>query len=347
MTEKALTAVVLMNLGGPDKLEDVEPFLFNLFNDRDMIQLPLGWLWQKQFARMVSKKRAPESRENYAKLGGRSPILEWTQKQALAIEAALGPGYKCYIAMRSWHPFTEEAVDQLLADGATEVVALPLYPQRSRTTSYSSVAELRRVLARKAPQLPLKEVCCWPAVPGLLDAWAHEVRKTLDGIAPERREKAHVLFSAHGLPQSVVDKGDPYLAHVQATCRGVMERLPAGTPWTLAFQSRATRVKWLEPATEHELDRLAKAGVKDVVVVPIAFVTEHVETLFELDMLLKDPAIEAGIEGYHRVHAPALAPELIGELAGLVRGAQTGELPACPTEPGSGCKCPRRGDRKV
>lgn len=347
MTDTARTAVVLMNLGGPDKLEDVEPFLFNIFSDRDVIQLPLGWLWQKRFARSVAKKRAPESRENYVKIGGRSPILEHTKAQARALETALGEGYRCYIAMRAWHPFTEEAVDQLITDGATEVVALPLYPQRSRTTSYSSIAELRRVLARKAPQLPLYEVCCWPAVPGFLDAWAGEVRKTLEGVAPERRAAAHVLFSAHGLPQSVIDKGDPYLAHVQASCRGVMDRLPSGTPWSLAFQSRATRVKWLEPATEHELERLAKAGVKDVVVVPIAFVTEHVETLFELDMLIKEPALAAGIEGYHRVHAPALAPELIGELAALVRGAQRGELPACPTAAGSGCKCPRRGDRKV
>jgi len=347
VTDTSLTAVVLMNLGGPDKLEDVEPFLFNIFNDRDMIQLPLGWLWQSRFARSLSKKRAPESRENYAKIGGRSPILEFTNAQAEAIEKALGPGYKCYVAMRSWHPFTEEAVDRLVADGATEVVALPLYPQRSRTTSYSSVAELRRVLARKAPQLPLHEVCCWPAVPGFLDAWAAQIRAAVEGIAPERRAGAHVLFSAHGLPQSVIDKGDPYFAHVQASCRGVMERLPAGLPWSLAFQSRATRVKWLEPETGHELERLAKSGVKDVIVVPIAFVTEHVETLFELDMLLKEPALAAGIEGYHRVHAPALAPELIGELAELVRGAQRGELPACPTAAGSGCKCPRRGDKKV
>ncbi len=347
MTDTSLTAVVLMNLGGPDDLEAVEPYLFNIFNDRDMIQLPLGWLWQKRFARALSKKRAPESRENYEKIGGRSPILAYTQAQAQAIEAALGPGYRCYVAMRAWHPFTEEAVDQLVADGAREVVALPLYPHRSRATSYSSVAELRRVLGRKAPQLPLKEVCCWPAVPGFLDAWAHAVGETLAGIAPARREKAHVLFSAHGLPQSVVDKGDPYLAHVQLSCKGVMERLPAGTPWSLAFQSRATRVKWLEPATEHELDRLAKAGVKDVVVVPIAFVTEHIETLFELDMLLKDPAVEAGIEGYHRVLVPATAPELIAELAGLVRGARKGELPLCPIPAGSKTKCALRGDKKV
>ena len=347
MTTDALTAVVLMNLGGPDDLDAVEPFLFNIFNDRDMIQLPLGFLWQTRFATMLSQKRSAESRENYGKIGGRSPILEFTEAQARAIEAELGPGYRCYVAMRAWHPFTDEAVDRLLADGATDVVALPLYPQRSRTTSYSSAAELRRVLARKAPHLPLREVCCWPDTPGFLDAWGNAVRETLEGIEPGRREKAHVLFSAHGLPQSVVDKGDPYYVHVLASCRGVMERLPAGTQWSLAFQSRATRVKWLEPATEDELDRLAKAGVKEVVVVPIAFVTEHVETLFELDMLLKEPALAAGIEGYHRVRAPALAPELIRDLAGLVRGAKEGTLQLCAMPAGVKMKCACRGGRKV
>lgn len=340
-----LKAVVLMNLGGPDDLDAVEPFLFHIFNDRDMIQLPLGFLWQKQFAKMLSRKRAPESRSNYEKIGGRSPILEHTKAQARAIEERLGDGYRCYVAMRSWHPFTEEAVDQLLADGATEVIALPLYPQRSRTTSYSSIAELRRVLKRKAPHLPLKEVCCWPAVDGFLDAWADEVRRTMEGIAPERRAAAHVLFSAHGLPQSVIDKGDPYLDHVQASCRGVMARLPEGQPWSLSFQSRATRAKWLEPDTEVELARLGAAGVKDVVVVAIAFVTEHVETLFELDLLLRPPAEEAGIEGYHRVPVPATAPSLMEALADLVRGAERGELPPCAA--GSGMRCARRGDRKV
>lgn len=343
----SLTAVVLMNLGGPDDLDAVEPFLFNIFADPDMVQLPLGFLWQKTFARKLSSRNAPDSRENYRKLGGRSPILEETKRQAKAIEEALGPGYRCYIAMRAWKPFTEEAVDQLLADGCTDVVGLPLYPQRSRTTSYSSLKELRRVLRQKAPHLPFQEVCCFPAEEGFLEAWAVEVRKTLEAIPEERRAEAHILFSAHGLPQRVIDKGDPYLAHVEASVAGVMERLPAGQPHALAFQSRATRVKWLEPATEDALEQLAKSGVKDVVVVPIAFVTEHVETLFELDMLLKSPAIEAGIEGYHRVPVPATAPALIASLAGLVRDAKEGKYAPCPLPGSSHLKCPRKGAKKA
>ncbi|HWV39185.1 MAG TPA: ferrochelatase [Vulgatibacter sp.] len=315
-------AVVLMNLGGPGSLDEVEPFLYNIFVDPEIIRLPLGFLWQKAFARRISRKRAPESRAIYARIGGRSPLLEQTRAQGAALEAALGPGYRTYVAMRAWKPDTEEAVDRLLAAGATEVVALPLYPQRSFTTSGSSMKELRRVLRKKAPGLKLSEVCCFPTDPGFLDVWADAIREKLEAIPEGRRERAHVLFSAHGLPRETIDRGDPYLAQVQATVRGVMERLPPGLAHGLAFQSRATRVKWLEPATEHALHDLAKAGVKDVIVVPIAFVTEHVETLYELDELLREPAVAAGIEGYHRVPTPGTAAGLIDRLAARIRQAQ-------------------------
>ena len=333
-------AVVLMNLGGPDSLDDVEPFLFNIFSDPDVIRLPLGFLWQRAFARRIASRRAPESRAIYERIGGRSPILAHTLAQGAALEAALGPGYRTYVAMRAWKPGTEEAVDRLVAAGANEVVALPLYPQRSFTTSGSSMKELRRVLRRKAPHLKLSEVCCFPTDAGFLDVWAGAIRAKLEAIPTGRRERAHVLFSAHGLPQETIDRGDPYLAHVQATARGVMERLPDGLAHGLAFQSRATRAKWLEPATEHALADLAKNGVKDVIVVPIAFVTEHVETLYELDQLLREPAVAAGIEGYHRVPAPGAAPALIDGLAALVRSARDTEGGFVCGDPG-GQRCPQ------
>jgi ferrochelatase len=319
MATPPTTAVVLMNLGGPDSLEAVEPFLYNIFSDPDVIQLPLGFLWQKAFARRLSRARAPESRANYEKIGGRSPILALTREQGTALEGALGEGFRTYVGMRAWHPFLEEAVERLLADGAERVVALPLFPQRSRTTSLSASRELRRALAARAPGLPLHEVCCFPALPGLLAAWTKAIRRTLDSLPPGRQERAHVLFSAHGLPRKLVDRGDPYLAHVQATVAGVMARLPLGLSHSLAFQSRATRVKWLEPSTPDALAALAAGGVEDVVVVPISFVTEHVETLFELDLLIRDQAVGAGLRGYHRVPVPHLDPELIAGLAGLVR----------------------------
>lgn len=165
------TAVVLMNLGGPDDLQAVEPFLYNIFSDPDVLQLPLGFLYQKALARRIARSRAPESAKTYRQIGGRSPILELTRVQAALLEKELGAGFKCYVAMRAWKPFTEEAVDALVADGAKQVVALPLYPQRSRTTSVSSLRELKRVIGRRAPGLPLREVCCYPTESGLVEGW--------------------------------------------------------------------------------------------------------------------------------------------------------------------------------
>lgn len=322
-------AVIAMNLGGPDSPEAVEPFLFNLFSDPHLIQLPLGFLWQKWLARRIASRRAPESRRNYERIGGRSPILELTLAQARALQAELGEGFSVHVAMRYWHPFPEEAVEQVLAEGARRVVALPLYPHRSITTSGTAMHALRRALARRAPWLPLHEVCCFPEAPGFVQAWADAIREVLDSIPEERRRRAHILFSAHSLPRSIVDDGDPYVAHVEATVREVMARL-GDLPHSLAYQSRATRAKWLEPATEDELARLGRAGAEDVVVVPIAFVTEHVETLFELDILLREPALQAGIRHYHRVRVPYLAPSFISALAEKVRGALApGGLPPC------------------
>ncbi len=314
------TAVVAMNLGGPDSLEAVEPFLYNIFSDPDVLQFPLGFLYQKALARRIARTRAPESRGFYAKIGGRSPIVELTQKQLALLESKLGPAFKCYMAMRAWKPTTEQAVGELAKDGAKRIVALPLYPQRSRTTTVSSIKELRRVLKARRLDLPVHEVCCYPTHPKFVEAWVERIRATLDGIEPGRRAKAHVLFSAHSLPKSVIEKGDPYLAHVQATVRAVMEKLP-GVPHSLAFQSRATKIPWLEPFTQDELTRLAQAGVKDVAVVPIAFLTDHIETLYELDMLIKDHALKVGIEGYHRVAALNSSDKLADALADVVRRA--------------------------
>lgn len=332
------TAVVLMNLGGPDSLQAVEPFLYNIFSDPDVLQLPLGFLYQKALARRISRSRAAESAECYRKIGGRSPILELTREQGSLLEKALGPGFKTYIAMRAWKPFTEEAVDALVADGAKRVVALPLYPQRSRTTSVSSLRELKRLLERRARGLPLREICCYPTENGLVDGWAERIRAALEPLPQGRRERAHVLFSAHGLPQSVIDGGDPYLSQVQATVAAVMRRLGSGQPHSLAFQSRATRAKWLEPSTQDALTELGRAGVEDVAVVPVAFLTDHIETLYELDLLIREHALAAGIRGYHRVAALNRSPALIDGLARLVRRALESEGPVCEGGP---VACPR------
>ena len=336
------TAVVLMNLGGPDRLEDVEGFLYNIFKDPDVIQLPLGFLWQKWLARRIARKRAHESQENYRKIGGRSPILELTRDQGARLEERLGPGFKTYVAMRAWTPTTEQAVDALLADGVERIVALPLYPQRTRATTVSSVRELHRVLRARRVALPVHEVCCFPTEPGFVEAWADNIRATLEKIPAERRGRAHVLFSAHGLPQSLIDQGDPYLEQVKRTIAAVVARLDPARPHRLGFQSRATGAKWLEPTTQDALAALAREGIKDVAVVPIAFLTEHVETLFELDLLIRDHALSVGIEGYYRVPALDSAPKLIDALASLVRRALEQPEPLC-TSQAAGRPCPRAG----
>jgi ferrochelatase len=323
------TAVVLMNLGGPDRLEDVEQFLYNIFSDPDVIQLPLGFLWQGWLARRIARKRTHESQENYRKIGGRSPILELTRDQAAKLDERLGPGFKSYIAMRAWAPTTEQAVDALLADGAKRIVALPLYPHRTRAMSVSSVRELYRVIGMRRASLKVHEVCCFPTEPGFIEAWADCLRGTLAQIPEAKREKTPVLFSAHGLPQSLVDQGDPYLEHVKKTVAAVVAAVDPARPHRLAFQSRATGAKWLEPSTQQALTDLARQGVEDVAVVPIAFLTEHVETLFELDMLIRDHATAVGIKGYHRVLAPNSAPKLIDALASLVRRALESNEPRC------------------
>lgn len=332
------TAVVMMNLGGPDSLEAVEPFLYNIFSDPDVLQLPLGFLYQKALARKISRSRAAESAECYRKIGGRSPILELTREQGALLEKALGPGFRTYVAMRAWKPFTEEAVEALLADGAKEVVALPLYPQRSRTTTLSSLRELKRLLAKKAPGLPLREICCYPTESGLVGGWVERICGALGALPEGRRARAHVLFSAHGLPKSVVEGGDPYLSQVQATVAAVMQRLGSGQPHSLAFQSKATRAKWLEPSTQDALAALARSGVEDVAVVPIAFLTDHIETLYELDLLIRDHARAVGIPHYHRVAALNGSSALIEGLARLVRKALALETPVCEGGP---IACPR------
>lgn len=333
------TAVVMMNLGGPDSVDDVEPYLYNIFADRDLIQLPLGFFWQKFLARRISKAKAPESRKIYEAIGGSSPILQFTEDQAKAVGEHLGPGFKTYAAMRNWSPYIPTVVDRLVEEGATEVVGVPLYPQRSRATSGSAMRELRRAMRKRAPSIPVYELCCFPDEPGFVDSFASPIQAVYDGLSAERQAKVHVLFTAHGLPQKVIDRGDPYLAHVQATVRAVMARLPKGVAHGISFQSRATKAKWLEPATEDALDALAKDGVKDVIVVPVAFVTEHVETLFELDMLLREPALEAGIEGYHRIAAPGTHPAMMEGLAKRIKEARESEEPLCSAP--NGVRCPR------
>ena len=308
----------MLNLGGPDSLEAVEPYLVNLFSDPFLIRLPLRGAPRRWFARWAAGRRAPHVRELYRQIGGRSPIAPITEKQARRLEEELGPGYRCYVAFSAWTPYIREAVAQARADGCQRIVGLSLYPQWCSATTGSAFHDLRAALAGA---LPLLEVDRYPEDPTYLDALAVTVREGLRRFAENERAQVHVLFSAHGIPQSLVRKGDPYQREIDQTVKGVLARLPAGQPWSLSYQSKVGPVKGLEPATADHLPALARQGVHHILVVPVAFVSDHIETLHEQRILLRDIAVAAGIERYEVANALNDCRLFAQALAGLVRKA--------------------------
>jgi ferrochelatase len=313
-------AVVLMNMGGPDSLEAVEPFLFNLFNDHDLIPLPLGFLWQKRFARMVSRARSRTVREYYKLIGGRSPLGEITAAQAAGLQARLGARFSCHVAMRYTPPFTKDAIAAVRASGATKVIALSLYPHYTTATTGSSLWELRKELAGKPPAagaVDLVEIDRWADHPPYLDALAAQVRRGLEQFAEDKRAGVELLFSAHGLPETFIKKGDPYVRDLETTIAGVLSRIGGQHPWRLSFQSRAGKARWLEPSTDEVLRLLAKTGRKDVLAIPISFVSDHIETLYEIDLLFGDEAKKLGLD-FKRAPSLNAEPAFIEALAQLV-----------------------------
>jgi ferrochelatase len=315
------TAVFLMNLGGPRSLDEVEPYLYELFSDPLVVSAPLGPL-RPLLAKLISRTRAPSSAEKYQLIGGRSPIVEGTQAQARALEVALGPGFSCHLAMRCGHPNTGEGVREALAAGAREAVALPLYPQYANATTRSSLLELRRRWPR---ELPLAEVCTWHDHDGYLDASAAAVRETLAKVPPELRGQTLVVFSAHGLPMSQVRKGDPYPTYIEHSARETARR--AGAPsYQVTYQSRVGPTRWLGPDTVEFLKANAKG--RAVVTVPIAFVSEHLETLYDLDVLAKQAAEEGGARAYLRVPALGTRADFVAALADVVRRGLAGQRAA-------------------
>jgi len=303
--------VLLLNLGGPDSLDAVEPYLENLFRDPFLIRIPfLKGPLRRWFAQAVARRRAPHVRRLYAEIGGRSPIGPLTAAQARRLEEELGPGFRCYVAFAAWTPYVREAVAQARADGCTRLVGVSLFPQWCSATTESVFFDLRKAVAGS---LPLAEVDRYPDDDGYLDALASTVHEGLRRFPDEGR--VHVLFSAHGIPISLVRRGDPYEREIHATVQGVRRRLRPGQPWSLSYQSKVGPVKWLEPATADHLPALARQGVREVLVVPVAFVSDHIETLHEQRILLAGIARAAGIECYEvanaindcRLYARALA----------------------------------------
>jgi protoporphyrin/coproporphyrin ferrochelatase len=315
-------AVILLNMGGPDSVEAVEPFLFNLFRDNDLIPLPAGFLWQRRFARMVSRSRSRVVAKYYEQIGGRSPLGTITADQARLLEERLtnkGRRFSCHVAMRYTPPFTADALADAAKQEPQAIVALSLYPHYTTATTGSSLWELRRQLAAKRSlgAVDLLEVDRWPTQPKYLDALAQQVRRGLENFAADTRDDVELLFSAHGLPESFIRKGDPYVRDLELTIAGVLQRLGGQRPWRLAFQSRAGKARWLEPATDETLRLLARTGRKDVLAIPISFVSDHIETLYEIDILFGEEARTLGLN-FHRAPSLNTEPLFIEALAELV-----------------------------
>ena len=342
-------AVVLFNLGGPDDQASVKPFLFNLFNDPAIIGLP--GIFRTPLAKLISSRRETSAQANYALMGGGSPLLPETSRQAEALQAVLGARLggdevKVFIAMRYWHPLTEETAAEVAAFGPDEVILLPLYPQFSTTTTESSLKAWNAAYAGPGVS---RAVCCYPAATGWVEAQAQAIGEKLDEAVGQ---PVRVLFSAHGIPEKLVTgKGDPYQEQIETTVAAVVAAIEAQRgpiDHAICYQSRVGPMKWLGPSTPEAIETAAKDGV-GVVVTPIAFVSEHIETLVELDIEYGELAHEKGASPYLRAPAVGIEPLFIDALADAAVGALShrGVAPF-----GQGCKadwkaCPHRKARQA
>ena len=328
-------AIVLFNLGGPDSPEAIEPFLRNLFSDPAVLTMP-GFI-RKPLARFIAKKRAPIAREIYAKIGGRSPIVEQTQAQVEALQQAISEhDTRAFIAMRCWKPFTQDAAAAVAAFQPDAIVLLPLYPQYSTTTTGSSLAEWKRVAEAFGITAPTTTICCYPDLDGFIAAEAALIQEAMVGARSDLSYR--LLLSAHGLPKRVIAKGDPYQTQVERTAAAIVARL-SWQDSLVSYQSRVGPVEWIGPATDDEIRRAGAEG-KGVVIAPIAFVSEHSETLVELDIEYGMLAREAGVPDYRRVPTVGTHPDFIAGLAGLVRRAiDTSSGRTCPI---TAARCPRQ-----
>jgi ferrochelatase len=312
------TGLVLLNMGGPDSLRAVRPFLYNLFSDRDLIQLPAGALLQRPFAFMISVLRAPKVRLNYASIGGKSPLLEWTDKQAKGVARELGENVKPFVAMRYSKPRAEETLRKMKQDGIEQAVVLSMYPHYTTATTGSSIKDFEATAARIYPELNYSVISEWYDWPAYLDALANRIREGLEKFHELVRDEVPILFSAHALPQKFIDDGDPYLDHVMCTVRGVMERFEEH-PWKLGFQSRTGPVQWMEPDTLDVLDQLGEEQVPGALIVPISFVSDHIETLQEIDYEMRMHAEAIGLPRFERSPSLNDQQDFLQALAALVR----------------------------
>lgn len=310
LTEKSNTfhgetiGVILLNLGGPDSLQAVRPFLYNLFSDRKIIQLGPPFL-QKPLAWLISRLRSKKTEGYYSLIGGRSPILDITNAQAKALEETLNQKsevnnsqlfFRVYVGMRYWHPLIEDVIPEIYNDGIRKLIGLSLYPQYSLATSGSSLSKFREVASKHS-----MEVFCapsWYGHPLYIEALVDVIKKGIESFnsklqTPNSELNIHVLFSAHSLPEKFIDEGDPYVRHIERTIEEIVKRVPI--KWHLSYQSKSGHVKWLGPSTDEKLKELAGGNIKNILIVPISFVSDHIETLYEIDILYMQMAKDLGI----------------------------------------------------
>jgi len=293
-------AVILFNLGGPDSNQAVKPFLFNLFSDKAIIDLPNPFRFL--LARLISSRRAPIAMEIYEHLGGKSPILEETESQKKLLEEKLNSKnedeYKVFVVMRYWRPFAKDVVGDVKKYNPDEVILLPLYPQFSTATSESSIKEWNDNAKKAGLTAPVKTICCYPQQKDFIDSHVNLLKKACEKLSDIKNSR--ILFSAHGLPKRVIDKGDPYQYQINLTAESIMKKMDIDIDWNVCYQSKVGRLEWIGPSTDSEIERAAKDGVA-IIIIPIAFVSEHSETLVELDIEYKELADNKGVKEYIRV----------------------------------------------
>jgi len=309
-------AIILFNLGGPDKLESVKPFLFNLFNDPAILNLP-NFL-RFPLAKLIANRRAPTAKKIYEELGGSSPILKLTKEQSVALEENLNikdnlSEYKCFIVMRCWHPRAKNVVKEVINYNPDEVILMPLYPQYSATTSGSSIKEWKDICKKNNYNPKMSTICCYPTDNNFILAHKNEIIKKINNL-----KNYKLIFSAHGLPEKNIKKGDPYQWQVEQSVNEIVKALNIeGLEWTLSYQSRVGPFKWIGPSTEDVIIENSKLG-KHIVLVPVAFVSEHSETLVELDIEYKQLANKNGCKNYTRVPALGTNENFIKSMSELI-----------------------------
>jgi len=335
---KMRKAVVLFNLGGRDKLESIEPFLFNLFNDPEILSIPS--IFRYPLAKIISKRRAPIAKDIYSEIGNKSPILELTQEQATSLESNLSTkgDYKCFVVMRCWHPRAADVIKKVKEFNPEEIILLPLYPQFSAATSGSSINEWRKVCKKENYKVKTKTICCYPTENNFIKSHVNLIRKTIQN---NENKNFKLIFSAHGLPESKIKKGDPYQWQVEKTVEKIMIELKDDNlDHTISYQSRVGPLKWIGPSTDDEIVKYSKAK-KGIVIVPVAFVSEHSETLVELDIEYKKLAVKNGCSFYQRVPALGVEENFIKGLTELVLQKETkGNFVSSVMCPNKYEKCP-------